>query len=1825
LSILNKATNRKRIRKSFISAIALSIIFMLLMAARFPGTALAGGIGDVVTKVANANFSSAQFDFGTENSTGLNIKMHLGGGNIGNGYGGVTVLGPADASGMQAMLNYVDGQANHTSIQTTRMKGCEVREYTMSDGAGVGVVLPDYFITVELYETGNSSTSDINTAIEIAQQTLDGLERAGLLSQAAPDIKSASPELEEDKTTEKAAEVTGKPLDEAVPVSNTDNIAGVSNGPTAPTTFTINSPHLVTYIRNYHWNNAQGTTPGTIALQDGNGKIYGPWKATGTDGMGGVPNANWEVFPNIVIPAGTYTVIDSDPATWSQNQDSGGRGMGQVKATPHFEVTGGSVNDLLPGGKADATTGGSVNGESPAGVGSVGNIPGPSNTTEAVVGVAVPGLIATGLGALAGLGGGGGLTPPTTGGGSLPGAGGTSPGTSAQQTGMAQATNQIGRRRRDEEVFVSGTTAGAGYMPKPDNPLDVTNDDILINPGDKGESFVQPEPDKIIDTTDMSGVFIQTESGVMINNTAPGELPISGPTAGIIIDTSALEDAVPAAADVTPAVGAVEVESASGPEGEATGTTDETGYDRYDRNGYDKEGFDKEGYNREGFDRFGYDQEGFNAEGFDKAGFDKEGFNKAGFDAEGFDKLGFNQEGLDREGFNREGFDKSGFDKNGFNKEGFDKTGFDKEGFNKAGFDAEGFDKLGFNQEGLDKEGFNLEGFDKLGFDKNGFNKEGFDKTGFDKEGFNKAGFDKEGYGRNGFNSEGFDREGFDVNGYNAKGFNRSGYNSEGYNAAGYDKEGFNKEGWDAEGYGRNGLNQEGFDREGYDKAGYDKNGYNREGFDREGRQQEGYDEYGYDKNGFNKDGFDKDGYDREGFDYQGYNRGGYDPWGYDKNGYGKDGYHWSGYNADGYNRSGLHWTDNPYEGDSPFNVDVRNPFTEGQNVIVEMDDQGNRIDVAGSWKPTKPPLGEPYPKTVEEYGAKPWTNEPSPAVPTADTPSDSGIIGPEDPMNTLKNHDLGKETPTAPEGQSGSGLPFGEEAVEGASTQVPGENVPESGDLPQETIPETEDLQQDEIPGGQPVTGPQHGDTITLAGKDGRDYVLEYNTKTGEWENLLTGGKVANTDLESYVKDFERWQNDLVEMRARSAIDLEKMAARQDANSKAIDENLAKWKNLEQMQKAADKNNIGQKGGPGDMGKAIQDLKDDMLAGKEVDQDRMEQLKKIIGNRIEGKTAADTGQRWEEVPWYQDIDSALKANATTAKEVITGEKDDGSISWLGMGARIMITAATGGTAQVAIDGTLTVAEAMYRIKDAIDKGESDFRAVSKAIGMTVLGEEIGWLAGAAGGTLTKEMIERFPVFTNKAADFLENGLLKIMQADQIASRGLGLVSKESADETLKQINKRLTELGGDVAEETIEKAAKGTGKAISGSSDNIAKVDYDKLPTGKQKELMESQSNYDDYIETAGNKGKNLAAKVKNGEEITTEDLLNMKSDPATMRKFKEVQELTNLPEAEAQKIQTAFNEAIDKKIYKPSYDDVQSHLKEKIDDAINKKLTNPSDADVQSHLKNESYYRNLKAKYGDDIQVDVTVETIRTPGKEYHPWDINTDNDIHSVLTIKDKNGNILETREIPRSDWEDVYFKSYSKNTGMLDDAGNFNIELAKERYPDVEWEKMANDAERCKGWAELHEEAPTDVYHPEAARDFSTEKTAILNGNAPKTAPAGAAKGAQATLLDSQQLGQMESYKIGRYWNEGSVKSQTEALEQLGKLGNQTKGLEKGYLDMGYNIEPMPLKMEAAIEIAKNRNLSPSMRAAKLEELGFDGPADLANKLAGRIHSLKIAQK
>ena len=108
------------------------------------------------------------------------------------------------------------------------------------------------------------------------------------------------------------------------------SIGSAHNGATAPTTFTTTRSWQVTEIKTYHWNEGNGAIPGTISLVADDGASYGPWQASGLPGQGDVSNAYWVVNPNIAIPAGTYSIIDSDPDTWAQNSETGGAGMAWV-------------------------------------------------------------------------------------------------------------------------------------------------------------------------------------------------------------------------------------------------------------------------------------------------------------------------------------------------------------------------------------------------------------------------------------------------------------------------------------------------------------------------------------------------------------------------------------------------------------------------------------------------------------------------------------------------------------------------------------------------------------------------------------------------------------------------------------------------------------------------------------------------------------------------------------------------------------------------------------------------------------------------------------------------------------------------------------------------------------------------------------------------------------------------------------------------------------------------------------------------------------------------------------------------------------------------------------------------------------------------------------------------------------------------------------------------------------------------------------------------------------------------------------------------------
>ncbi len=87
--------------------------------------------------------------------------------------------------------------------------------------------------------------------------------------------------------------------------------------------FYISQPTTITKIRNYHCNSG-GKAPEWIGLKS-NGNIIGRWDANGEN-----ENKYWVVQPNIRLEPGNYVVVDSDVSTWSQNSNTGGRGITRV-------------------------------------------------------------------------------------------------------------------------------------------------------------------------------------------------------------------------------------------------------------------------------------------------------------------------------------------------------------------------------------------------------------------------------------------------------------------------------------------------------------------------------------------------------------------------------------------------------------------------------------------------------------------------------------------------------------------------------------------------------------------------------------------------------------------------------------------------------------------------------------------------------------------------------------------------------------------------------------------------------------------------------------------------------------------------------------------------------------------------------------------------------------------------------------------------------------------------------------------------------------------------------------------------------------------------------------------------------------------------------------------------------------------------------------------------------------------------------------------------------------------------------------------------------
>jgi hypothetical protein len=129
-------------------------------------------------------------------------------------------------------------------------------------------------------------------------------------------------------------------------IASVNSLAPIQNNPTSPSTFTLTDIKTITLIRTYHWNYGSGQDPGTGGkirifkdnllfseldvnyLETTDGVQYAYWVACGaTPNRSGPIECDYLPPLSLSLGPGTYTILDSDKSTWSQNDETGGKGI----------------------------------------------------------------------------------------------------------------------------------------------------------------------------------------------------------------------------------------------------------------------------------------------------------------------------------------------------------------------------------------------------------------------------------------------------------------------------------------------------------------------------------------------------------------------------------------------------------------------------------------------------------------------------------------------------------------------------------------------------------------------------------------------------------------------------------------------------------------------------------------------------------------------------------------------------------------------------------------------------------------------------------------------------------------------------------------------------------------------------------------------------------------------------------------------------------------------------------------------------------------------------------------------------------------------------------------------------------------------------------------------------------------------------------------------------------------------------------------------------------------------------------------------------------
>jgi len=297
------------------------------------------------------------------------------------------------------------------------------------------------------------------------------------------------------------------------------------------------------------------------------------------------------------------------------------------------------------------------------------------------------------------------------------------------------------------------------------------------------------------------------------------------------------------------------------------------------------------------------------------------------------------------------------------------------------------------------------------------------------------------------------------------------------------------------------------------------------------------------------------------------------------------------------------------------------------------------------------------------------------------------------------------------------------------------------------------------------------------------------------------------------------------------------------------------------------------------------------------------------------------------------------------------------------------------------------------------------------------------------------------------------------------------------------------------------------------------------------------------------------FAEKVESGAEITPEDVLEVTDSEVVTR------------------------EALGK---------TERPISPKVKEAVHegrRKLYNATDEQVAAELKKGN------PKYAEG---KIRPKEVSTGGEADAVK--STDRDVQYVherqVTGKDGKARTV-VEDVPASEVRDIHNRAFAENTGFDPNKPVEGIDPERWKNLSLE-EKQALHAEK---YGQNVIDRVSDEFIPEYRTD----------------------KGPGKLTSDPEWKAKIYAEdKFGRLWKEGSVGKQTEALEQLGKMGDAA---EEAALESGRKLDPQTMD---ALEIIKDKRKAPAVRDQAVKNLGFRGGVEgLKIRLRSIIESKKLS--